>query len=120
SIGHHKEWIEACKTGGPTTCNFDYSGALAETAMLGAAAYRTGKPLVWDAKHLKADIAEADRFIRKEDRKGWSLEGCSSQPSSRVAKDRFISRPALGCAPPTVRPKRRIREPGHQRTAPAV
>ena len=27
SIGHHKEWIEACKHGGPTTCNFDYSGA---------------------------------------------------------------------------------------------
>ena len=30
SIGHHKEWVEACKTGGPTTCNFDYSGALTE------------------------------------------------------------------------------------------
>ncbi|MFQ3592696.1 MAG: Gfo/Idh/MocA family oxidoreductase, partial [Gemmataceae bacterium] len=27
SIGHYKEWVEACKTGGPTTCNFDYSGA---------------------------------------------------------------------------------------------
>ena len=30
SIGHYKEWVEACKTGGPTTCNFDYSGALTE------------------------------------------------------------------------------------------
>ena len=75
SVGHHKEWIEACKTGGPTTCNFDYSGALAETAMLGAVAYRTGKPLVWDAKNLKADVAEADKYIRKEYRKGWALEG---------------------------------------------
>ena len=28
SIGHHNEWIQACKTGSPTTCNFDYSGAL--------------------------------------------------------------------------------------------
>src|SRR5256885_3544596 len=28
SIGHHKEWIEACKTDGPTTCGFDYSGPL--------------------------------------------------------------------------------------------
>jgi hypothetical protein len=27
SIGHHNEWIEAIKTGGPTTCNFDYAGA---------------------------------------------------------------------------------------------
>ena len=58
-----------------TTCNFDYSGALAETVLLGAVAYRTGKPLVWDAKHLKADVAEAEKYIRKEYRKGWSLEG---------------------------------------------
>lgn len=35
SIGHHKEWIEACKTGGKTTCSFDYSGPLTETALLG-------------------------------------------------------------------------------------
>src|SRR5205807_5497783 len=30
SVGHHREWLEACKNGGPTTCNFDYSGALTE------------------------------------------------------------------------------------------
>ena len=30
SIGHHREWIEACKTGAPTTCNFVYGGALTE------------------------------------------------------------------------------------------
>ena len=35
SIGHHKEWIEACKTGGPTSCPFDYSGPLTEAALLG-------------------------------------------------------------------------------------
>jgi predicted dehydrogenase len=75
SIGHHKEWIEACKTGGPTTCNFDYSGALTETVLLGAVAYRTGKPFTWDAKNLKADVPEAEKYIRKEYRKGWSLEG---------------------------------------------
>ncbi len=43
SIGHHREWIEACKTGGPTTCNFDYSGALTEAALLCNVALRTGK-----------------------------------------------------------------------------
>ncbi len=40
SIGHHKEWIEACKTRGPTTCNFDYSGALTQAVLLGNDAYR--------------------------------------------------------------------------------
>ncbi len=35
SIGHHAEWIAACKDGRPTTCNFDYSGALTEAVLLG-------------------------------------------------------------------------------------
>jgi len=35
SIGHHAEWFRACKTGTPTTCNFDYSGTLAEAVLLG-------------------------------------------------------------------------------------
>jgi predicted dehydrogenase len=74
SIGHHQEWIQACKTGGPTTCNFDYSGALTEAVLLGTVAYRVGQPLEWDAENLKAkNVPEADRFIHKEYRKGWTL-----------------------------------------------
>ena len=33
SIGHHAEWIAACKDARPTTCNFDYSGALTESIL---------------------------------------------------------------------------------------
>jgi predicted dehydrogenase len=74
SIGHHKEWIQACKTGGPTTCNFDYSGPLSETALLGNVAYRVGKRLEWDAKKLRAkNCREADRYIQHHYRKGWKL-----------------------------------------------
>jgi predicted dehydrogenase len=74
SIGHHREWIQACKTGGPTTCNFDYSGALAEAALLCNVALRTGQKLTWDAKSLKAtNCPQADAFLRREYRKGWSL-----------------------------------------------
>ena len=54
SIGHHAEWIAACKDGRPTTCNFAYSGALSETVLLGNVAYRAGKKLAWDASALKA------------------------------------------------------------------
>lgn len=74
SIGHHKEWVEACKTGGTTTCNFGYAGPLSEAALLGNVSYRLGKPITWDAKNLKAvNESEADKFIHKEYRKGWSL-----------------------------------------------
>lgn len=74
SIGHHAEWIKACKDGSPTTCNFNYSGALTETVLLGNVAYRIGKRLEWDAKTLTATNApEADKLIRKEYREGWEV-----------------------------------------------
>jgi len=74
SIGHHKEWILACKTGGSTTCNFDYSGPLTEAALLGNVAYRVGKKLEWNAKKLKAtNCPEAEQFIQHHYRKGWKL-----------------------------------------------
>src|SRR5205814_3589450 len=42
SLGHHREWLSAIRGGGPTLCNFDYSGALAETVLLGNVAFRAG------------------------------------------------------------------------------
>lgn len=74
SIGHHAEWIRACKEGTPTTCNFDYSGALTESVLLGNVAFRTGKALEWDAKNLKAtNCPEADRYLTKVYRKNWEV-----------------------------------------------
>jgi hypothetical protein len=74
SAGHHQEWINACKNGGTTTCNFDYSGALTEAVLLGNVAFRTGKKLVWDSKRLKAKgCPEAEGFIHHQYTKGWKL-----------------------------------------------
>ena len=74
SIGHHAEWVKACREGTPTTCNFDYSGALTETVLLGNVAYRLGKKLEWDAEKLTATNApEAEQLIRKSYRKGWEV-----------------------------------------------
>ena len=74
SVGHHAEWLQACKTGSPTTCPFSYSGLLTETNQLGNVAYRVGKKLEWDPIALKAtNCPEASRYIRPEFRKGWSL-----------------------------------------------
>ncbi|MEJ2703497.1 MAG: Gfo/Idh/MocA family oxidoreductase [Sedimentisphaerales bacterium] len=74
SIGHHREWAEACKTGGPTTCNFDYSGALTEAALLCNVALRTGEKLRWDARMLRAvGCPQADALIRVRCREGWLI-----------------------------------------------
>jgi hypothetical protein len=74
SIGHHREWIEACKSGGTTTCSFDYSGPLTEAVLLGNVAYRSGCRVEWDAGRMRAKgCAEASAFVRHEYRAGWAL-----------------------------------------------
>ncbi|MFW6171176.1 MAG: Gfo/Idh/MocA family protein [Planctomycetota bacterium] len=74
SIGHWAEWVAACKTGSPTGCNFDYAGALTETVLLGNVAFRTGKKLEWDGANLKVtNCPDAERFVRREYRSGWTL-----------------------------------------------
>ena len=74
SIGHHNEWIEAIRTGGQTTCNFDYSGALTEAVLLGVVSYRSGDALTWDAKNLRVlNSPRAQQMLHKEYRRGWTL-----------------------------------------------
>lgn len=72
SIGHHREWIEACKHGGEALCNFDYAGQLSESALLGNVAYRAGRKLQWDAVALRAiGCPEADSLVHPRYRTGW-------------------------------------------------
>ena len=75
SIGHHQEWIAAIKHGSPTGSNFAYGALLTGVSLLGNVSYRAGqKKLVWDAENLRAtNLPEADQFIRRDYRKGWSL-----------------------------------------------
>jgi predicted dehydrogenase len=74
SIGHQQEWIAACKTGRPTTCNFDYSGPLTEAALLCNVALRTGKKLHWNSTTLRAiGCPEAGVYLHPAYRSGWTL-----------------------------------------------
>jgi predicted dehydrogenase len=76
SQGHQKDWLVACKTDKKTGCNFEFSGNLVENNMLALAAYRAGKKLEWDAKSMKAtNCPEADQFITRKPREGWTLNG---------------------------------------------
>ena len=74
SPGHYAEWIAACKGGPAAFSNFNYAGPLTEMVLLGNLALRIGKKIEWDGKNLKARNApEADHYIRREYRRGWSL-----------------------------------------------
>ncbi|MDA7916248.1 Gfo/Idh/MocA family oxidoreductase [Verrucomicrobia bacterium] len=74
SIGHHAEWIQACKTGGSTTCNFNYGAALTENVLLGNVSHRIGQPIHWDAVNMEAsNTPDAEQFIHHQYRKGWKL-----------------------------------------------
>jgi predicted dehydrogenase len=74
SLGHYEEWIAACKSRGPTTCNFDYAGRLTEAVLLGNVAYRSGARFEWDHEALHTRGApEAEKWLRRAYRRGWSL-----------------------------------------------
>ena len=77
SPGIHAEWIEACKGGPATTSNFDYAGKLTETMLLGNIAIRLASRntiLKWDGPNMRiTNLEEANQFIHKEYRKGWTL-----------------------------------------------
>ena len=75
SIGHHAEWLRACKTGSPTTCHFEYSGALTEANHLGNVAYRLGRKIEWDAPNLVVkNVPQAAGLIKRTYRPGWELK----------------------------------------------
>ena len=81
SIGHYKEWIEACKGGQPGGSNFEWAGPLTEAVLLGNVALRLGlreeltnKKLLWDPAGLKfTNSGKANQFLRREYRQGWTL-----------------------------------------------
>lgn len=76
SIGHHAEWIKACKDNRPqdTTCAFAYAGRLTETVLLGMLAFKANAKIEWDAENLQVkNVPAANQYIRKQYRDGWYL-----------------------------------------------
>jgi predicted dehydrogenase len=78
SPGHYVEWLNACKGGPAAGTNFDYSGPLTETVLLGNLAIRVGKAVEWDSEKMKTNLPEANALLRREYRKGWELEALTA------------------------------------------
>ncbi|HUT32959.1 MAG TPA: gfo/Idh/MocA family oxidoreductase, partial [Planctomycetota bacterium] len=75
--GFQGEWVKACKdTNKKTHCDFDYSGTMIETMLLGLVAYRAGKKIQYDPeKGVVTDNDEANALLKRKYREGWTLNG---------------------------------------------
>lgn len=81
SPGHYLEFIQACKGGQPAGSNFDHAAPLTEAVLLGNIALRvqlreelTRYKLRWDSASLKiTNMDDANEFVRRDYRAGWSL-----------------------------------------------
>jgi len=74
SIGHDREWIEACKGGKPGAANFGFSGPLTEVLLLGNVALRSGKRIGWDPANMKTlGAPDAQQYVDFAYRQGWTL-----------------------------------------------
>jgi predicted dehydrogenase len=82
SIGHHQEWIRACKEKTPTESSFAFAGPLIESTLLAlisvrvmqGAGDRGRNRLEWDAAAMKVtNLPKANDYLHYEYRKGWTL-----------------------------------------------
>ena len=72
----YEEWIAGIKQGDPDrpSCPFGYAGPLTEAYLLGTIALKVGRKIEWDAKAMRVtNCEEANQYVRREYREGWTL-----------------------------------------------
>ncbi len=73
--GHEKDWLRACKGGKPACSNFEYSGPLSETVLMGNLAVRfPNELLLWNGEKIEVtNNDEANSFVMRRYRQGWTV-----------------------------------------------
>lgn len=76
---HWYQFVDAVRTGGKTSADFGYAGALTEAVLLGGIAARFPETkLNWDAGTLSfPKHPQATQLVRREYRQGWQVPGLS-------------------------------------------
>ena len=75
-VTHELNWANAIMNNTQAVCPFGYAGPLTETMLLGIVALRSGqgRSIAYDgAAGRVTNAPEAERFLRREYRQGWSL-----------------------------------------------
>jgi hypothetical protein len=90
AAGHYTQWVDACRAGYgkiELSSPFEYAGPFTEAVIMGNLALRSynsrgkgtnrypgRKKLLWDANNMKiTNFDEANQFVRRKYREGWTL-----------------------------------------------
>ncbi len=75
SPGNEREWLDACKGGKVKPGgNFEFSGMVTETLLLGNVATRSGQKLIWDREKMSVtNLDAAQKLVQPDRRLGWDL-----------------------------------------------
>jgi predicted dehydrogenase len=77
-LDHWASFVNACLGEGKTTAHFGYAGPLTEAVLLGGVASRFPETTMeWNAHKQKFSVSDANQFVRRRYRKGWSVKGLS-------------------------------------------
>ena len=67
-------WVRACLGGEPSPGSFINAAAITDAVNLGTVALRSRKKVLFDSASMKiTNVAEANRYLTREYRKGWEL-----------------------------------------------
>jgi hypothetical protein len=67
-------WITSIKNNTQSPGSFTLAGPVTETILLGAVALRAGRRVEYDSVNMKiTNYPEADKYLKREYRKGWEL-----------------------------------------------
>lgn len=74
SQGRDDVWVNAFLERKQSPGSFLLAGPVSETINLGAVALRAGKKVLYDASKMEiTNVADANKYLRREYRKGWEL-----------------------------------------------
>jgi predicted dehydrogenase len=74
AVSHEMNWANACKGIGTATTPFEYAARLTETMLLGVVALKAGEKIHYDGANMKVTNSKnANDFLKREYRRGWSL-----------------------------------------------
>jgi hypothetical protein len=76
-VNHYFQWVDAVMGNGKASAPFEYAGPLTEAVLLGPLATRFPKTtLEWNSEKMRfRNSPEADRYLRRQYRTGWSVKG---------------------------------------------